>query len=109
MSSANLTLKTVNKLASLAYTVSPNCGIFGPEAQARTADPPFSCRPTHPMLSVGGPSQDIAPRGSDTLIPLACSIALTPQMPTRNFLNLLQSLRPFGPVSNFKVLHSRPL
>ena len=107
---AVLTLKTADKLARLSYTVKPNSGNSGyVDAQARALGVPLSCRPIHPTHSGGEPSRDIAPRASDTLIPLACSIALTPQVPARTFLNLLQSLRPFGPVSNFKVLHSRPL
>jgi len=99
--------KAMDKLARLPYTVNPTAGIFGPvNAPARAVALPSSRGPIHPTLLTGATS--VAPRAGSTLIPLVCSMALTPQEPARNFLNLLQSLRPCGPVSKLKVLHSRP-
>jgi hypothetical protein len=73
--SAILRLKAADKLAGLSYTVK--------RTRAAWMLKLLSCGRIRPTLSAGDPSQDIALRASDTLIPLAWPIALTPQV-TRN-------------------------
>jgi len=108
-SMALLTPTGANKLARLSYKLKPNSGSFSQVcAQDGATYILDSLGPMHPAAKVQMAGQAVAPRTSNTLLPLACSVAPRPGVASvpagaqSVSISMASALEPAHPAASFQ-------